>query len=709
MSEATRDEFDGELVTTPFGAQNAVETAGDCYADLIDAHDPEDVLVLVGTPTSPDRFRERLDGVLPGAAVPRVSSLVVHATDVLDATDDRAVLSDAHRRELLHRFLDGYEWSSDYLRRASAQPSFVGDVDRVLDALTWEAATPTETPELGDIAAARDAFHAWLADGDHVTRGQLIPEALAALREDPGVADAEAVLCVEFEEFGALDRAYLDALAAGRDLVCVAEEHASVRRTWVEAGPIDDHVAFREERRAEPTTAPTRPAATAAYFAAGTVADDPGAGAVSVLAAESSDDEIDAVADEIEALRRRDGWAYDDIAVATAGSADGVSDTLEALEAAGVPTASSTVVGFGDDPAVRELLAVAERLAGEGADGSEGTTVSDTTDGNGDGADDGVTGDAAAVRGGPALDESLLAAVAGMDGLEAPLRRWATESGLKERIAERADPLDARAQFGNVRRALRTASFLEDTDFCEATWASYATALERAHEYASGRGRTSATDRVGGVRVERLGALKNGSFRAVFLLDLVDGVSPGDPSLTRLFPTARAAAMPDYPGVTDVDGAAVDATFPTDSTASGRAFARYHAEHARRRLAVGAAAATERLYGGLYAYEDTALEERAHASRFLAAAYDDLSWVSEADGAGVASERAAEAYLLSRVDDALADVRRAGGRDADVSLDDVEADLAAIAELLDASGERGEDLRRALRARVEFAAGEVRR
>jgi hypothetical protein len=167
--------------------------------------------------------------------------------------------------------------------------------------------------------------------------------------------------------------------------------------------------------------------------------------------------------------------------------------------------------------------------------------------------------------------------------------------------------------------------------------------------------------------------------------------------------------MPDYPGVTDLDGADVDATFPTTSTASGRPFARYHTEHARRRLAVGAGAATERLYCCLYEYEDSALEERAHASRFLTAAYDDLPWATDADDPRVASERAAEEFLLSRVDDALAEVRRANSRAVTVSLDEVEAELGEIRALLDRSGARGEELRKALRARVEFAHGEVRR
>ena len=678
-------QFDGTLVTAPFGAENVERTARREYRTLLDEYDSEDVLVITGAPTSTDTFRETLGEELPGAATPYVTSLVVHATDVLDRTDDRVVLSDALRRELLHRFLADYEWETEYLRRASERPSFIEDVDAVMDTISWQTVTPDETPELREITAALDAFHEWLAEYDHMERGQLISDAVDVLtgnaRED--VIDFEAVLAVEFEEFFPLDRAYLDALAEDRELVCIAEENGSVRRTWVETGPITDYVSFTGSRRGISGAPSTRPAATAAYFAEETVPSDPETGSVSVLATDSSDEQLAEVANEIEDLVAQSGWIYGDIAVVTKQSGNTVTDTIEALERAGIPTESATVTGFGDDPAIREVLAVVRYLAAD--------DEADLQDRK------------------PELDSERVARVGELDSLEDGIRWWATDSRLKERIAERATPLDARAQFGDVERAFRMAEFLEETAFVDATWASFAEMLERAHEYAPQQNQTSATDLDGGVRVDHLQAIENESFRAVFLVNLVDSEYPGDPSLTRLFSTDRVASMPDYPGVTELDGADVDSTFPTTSTASSRPFARYHTEHARRRLAVGAGAATERLYCCLYEYEDTALEERTQASRFLTAAYDDLSWVTEADDTRVTSEQAAEDFLLSRIDDALAEVRRANSQDVTVSLDDVEAELGEIQDLLDRSGVRGEELRKALRARVEFANGEVRR
>ena len=160
---SSHQRFGGTLVTVPFAGKNIERTARDEYRTLLDEYNSEDVLVITGAPMSTDTFRETLGSELPGAATPYVTSLVVHATDVLSQTDDRVILSDALRRELLHRFLADYEWETEYLQRASEQPSFIEDVDAVMGTISWQTITPEETPELRDITAALDAFHEWLA------------------------------------------------------------------------------------------------------------------------------------------------------------------------------------------------------------------------------------------------------------------------------------------------------------------------------------------------------------------------------------------------------------------------------------------------------------------------------------------------------------------------------------------------------------------
>jgi hypothetical protein len=680
--------FDGTLITVPFGTGEPRSTATEQYQALLKEYNPEDILVITGSPTSMETFREELKDIAPGSAVPRVTSLVVQATDVVNQTDNRAILSDAMRRELVHRFLEEQEWDSEHFQRAAKQPSFLSDIAQLMETATWQDISFEKTPGLIEVAELVEAFHDWLDEHDHLERGQLITEANAALSETEkrdDVVDVEAILAVEFEEFLPLDRRYLATVADALELVCVAEENASVRRTWIEPGPITDYVSFSRTESTARTAPPSRPAATGAYLATETVHEDPEVGEVNVIPTETADEQIKKVADEIERLRDRENWDYEEFAVALKQSGSAVIETLRAFQQTGVPTESSTVTGFGDDPAIRELLQVVRYLAADDVDAR--TELLEAS----------------------VLDESILASIEQMEGLSSPLRRWATESNMKVRIAEETSPLNVRAQFGNVQRAFAMAEFVEDTPFFETTWESFATMLERAHEYAPQQNQTSSTELDGGVRVDHLQAIKNGSFRAVFLLDIVDEEYPGSPSLTRLFPQERLSEMPDYPGVTQVDAEDVTNTFPTSSTASSRPFRRYHAEHARRRLAIGATAAGDRLYFCLYNHKDTALEERAQPSRFLTDAYRQLPWVKEATESEIRSERRAEEYLLSRVDNALADVRRSHSQDVTVSLDEVEAELSEIQYLLSESGNRGEQLRDALQARIEFAAGGVRR
>lgn len=680
--------FEGTLITVPFGTGDLISTVIEQYESLLNEYGPEDILVITGSPTSMDTFRDELEDTTPGAAVPRVTSLVVQATDVVNQTDDRAILSDAIRRELVHRFLEDQEWDSEHFQRAAEQPSFLSDIAQLMETITWQDVSFEKTPELVEVAELVEAFHKWLSEHDHLERGQLITEANAALSETEkrdDVVDVEAILTVEFEEFLPLDRRYLATLANGLELVCVAEENASVRRTWIEPGPITDYVSFSRTESTARTAPPSRPDATGAYLANETVHEDPEAGEVNVIPTETPDEQIKKVADEIERLRDRENWEYEDFAVVLKQSGSAVIETLRAFQQTGVPTESSTVTGFGDDPAIRELLQVVRYLAADDDD----TRIE--------------------LLEASVLDESILASIEQMEGLSSPLRRWATESNMKVRIAEETSPLNVRAQFGNVRRAFAMAEFVEDTSFIETTWKSFASMLERAHEYAPQQNQTSSTELDGGVRVDHLQAIKNGTFRAVFLLDIVDEEYPGSPSLTRLFSQERLSEMPDYPGVTQVEAEDVTNTFPTSSTASSRSFRRYHAEHARRRLAIGATAAGDRLYFCLYNHKDTALEERAQPSRFLTDAYRQLPWVKEATEPEIRSERRAEEYLLSRIDNALADVRRSHSQDVTVSLDEVETELSEIQHLLSESGTRGEQLRDALQARIEFAAGGIRR
>jgi superfamily I DNA/RNA helicase len=681
--------FDGVLLTAPFGSETLRSVALDRYGDLLsDYDDPGNVLVLTGTPTSTGTFRELLQEECPGAAVPNVSSVVVHATDVINRRDDDAVLSDTMRRELVHRFLDDQEWDSEYLDRAATQESFAGDVAQLLETATWQNATLDSTPELRELATVRDEFREWLDANDHLERGQMITEAISLLEsagESESLVDVDAVLVVEFEEFAAPDREYLQTLSAGRELVCIAERDASIRRTWTETGTITDHVSFTEQQSVESIGGGAAPSATAAYFARGDVRTDIDTGSVSVMAAETPDRELERIANEIERLREDQDISYDDIAVAFKQRGDEVIDAIQAFSQSNIPTRSATVIGFGDDPAVREVLQVVWSLSNETSTEPEFVGGTEEVD----------------------LESDFLRALVDMEHLGNALRRWATETDLKDRIASNSEPLTARTRFGNLGQVFNMADFLEETAFLEATWDSLATMLTRAHEYAPQQNQTSAIDRDGGVRVDHVGALKNGDFDVVFLPHLTDTQYPGRFNISRLFPRERVLEMPDFPAVTQVEDPG--ATFRTESTESSSPVRRYHVEHARRVLAVGAASANERLYLSLHTHEDTALDERVQPSRFIADAFRDLPWLREATDGPITTEKAAEEFLLARVDRAISEVHRAHSQDVTVSLDDLETEFAEIQSLLEESGSRGDELRDAFRARLDFAAGRVTR
>jgi hypothetical protein len=248
----------------------------------------------------------------------------------------------------------------------------------------------------------------------------------------------------------------------------------------------------------------------------------------------------------------------------------------------------------------------------------------------------------------------------------------------------------------------------------DATWPALADALDRAVQTAATETQTAETDvKDDGVLVDAVRVMKNASWKAVFMSNLVEGTYPTDPNLTGLFPTAETAAMPNYPGVTDLTATDVEETFPTatgpDADRIHDPFRRYYQELSRRQLAVGARAATDRLYLGLFEEEAGELDRKCQPSRYLIDVYEAFPWIEHLDHDRVHGESGAISFALSRVDRTLLRVKGADVRGDTIDLDETERDLAAIQDLLEASGERGEQLREAIQARVDFAAGEVRR
>ncbi|PSP74775.1 hypothetical protein BRC86_04620 [Halobacteriales archaeon QS_3_64_16] len=76
--------------------------------------------------------------------------------------------------------------------------------------------------------------------------------------------------------------------------------------------------------------------------------------------------------------------------------------------------------------------------------------------------------------------------------------------------------------------------------------------------------------------------------------------------------------MPDYPAVTEPDGAAIDATFETyTGDRSSSAFDAYYHHRERRKLALGARAAMDQLYFCTYDSQANELGRAYNPSRYL--------------------------------------------------------------------------------------------
>lgn len=697
MAESV-SKLEGDVYRIPFLGPNYNGTVAEVYAELVDEYAVNRVLVLKRFPTGIETFTDKLAREAETIERPTVAALASHAASVVQTqSDPPELLSNDEYRELAYQFVEDRSWGSPYLAAAADQESFTSDVVRLLNVITWSGLdVETDHQALAELAEVEAALNGYLAEHGYRPRGAAVARATEVLAADGAVrsrvqSEFDCVLAVEFEEFGPLEREYLDAITSGKALVCVGETDSSVQRIWNEADdirnwPATDWVEARPERPAG------RPAAVARYLATGRAASAPEEGTVAVIDEETFVDQVRTVADEIERLRSVHGWSYDEFAIGVKASSGPIPETIRILRQAGIPTASATVSGFADDPAIRELLAVCRYL--------------------GLGDEQAYERLASRVPAGMEDTDALLEELREASALEAGLREWAAVTELKMRVAEPEPPLEARTQFQHVREVFELAAFVDETPLIDASWERFSEALERAFGRTAAETSTAATDvKDDGVLVDAVRVLKNASWKAVFMLNVVEGEYPSRPGLTRLFPETTVEGLAGFPGVTDPSVDDVQATFRTAPAEMESPYRQYYRELARRLLAVGCRAATERVYFGLYEEEDATTGKRTQPSRFLVDAYEQYPWIETLDHDGLHGQSGATQFALSRVDRALVEVKRAATTGGTVELAEIERDLTAIQELLDdetADAEYVGQVRDALRARVDFADGRVR-
>jgi hypothetical protein len=693
------------------------------YAALAAEHGPR-VLVLKRHPAGLESLAETLADVGAAAGTPRVESLPEHASKTVeehDPTLDR--LEYEERIELVSLVIDGANREiPDYLERAAAHESFARDVGQLLLEATRQRIRRDDLEDPHDclafLYAVNDRFHAELADRGYVERADVVPQAVDLLEADADglrsrvTAPFDAVLAVEFEEYRRLDRRYLAALSGDADLVCLAERHASVERTRVETGRIADVAADSGlevetlDVRDDGTGAPHRPIAR--FLATGdppdrAATDEGPAGRARRIRAGTAREQVRAVATEIQSLRDRHGWPYDEFAVAVP-RIERVPETRRRLRDAGVPSATIGTPSLAEDPAVNELYAVVTLQCERDRDGAAVDRPRDASD------PVAVSLDRLRARV-PAFSPGLLESIDG-PSVRRSLERWIRRTDLKGRIAREEAWVEAREGYEGVRRVLEIAAFVEETDLVGPDWRGLRRMLRRTIRYDAPYVHAVETrPPTGGVTVSSVDDLKYDSRRAVFLLDLIDGAYPGEQFLTQLFPDAWLRNMPNYPAVTDPSLEAVAGTFATvDADAVGDRFETYHAQRSRRRLALGARAARDALYCCSYERGSGGLRRSYDESRYLKLIASTpglaLEDVDAGTDAAIHGEADAVEALLAQPRGELERLLREASTGGEADLAGTEALFQEIAVALD-EGDVDPELAEAVRSQFEFAAGEV--
>ncbi|TYL38276.1 hypothetical protein CV102_13210 [Natronococcus pandeyae] len=738
MTGTTPPSLEGTCKLLPGPRHDLLAAVSEAYERLVATHGSR-VLVLKRHPAGLDALAETLANVETAAGVarsPRVESLPEHASKTIEAYDptlDR--LEYEERIELISLVIDGASRDvPDYLERAARHESFARDVGQLLLAATRQRLRLADLEEPHDclafLYAMNDRFHGVLEDRGFVERADVIPSSVSLLEDDvegvrSRVTDSfDAVLAVEFEEYRRLDRRYLAALTRDADLVCLAERHGSVERTRVEPGSIESIAtdAGLEVERLEPdaeridaadaSDAATRPPhdAITQYLATGTTPSmdegaeppDSEAGRARRIRARTAREQVRTVAAEIQSLTDRRDWSYDEIAVAVP-RIERVPETRRRLREVGIPTATVGTSSLAEDPVVNELYAFvtlqSRRTRGDEPDGLEDT------------ADDSLERLRARV---PEFSPSLLEACTDAS-VERSLERWIRRTDLKGRIARDETWVDAREQFESVRRVLEIARFVEGTDLVAPDWRGLRRMLRRTIQYDAPYVHAVETrPPTGGITVCAADDLKYDSRSAVFLLDLIDEQYPGEQFLTQLFPQAWLREMPNYPAVTDPSTAEIGSTFApvADATDVADPFESYHAQRARRRLALASRAATEVLYCCSYERGSGGLRRTYEESRYLKLIESTpgltLEDVDADAAAAIHGEAGAIEALLEEPRGELERVLREASTGGTADLAETEELFQEIAVVLE-EGEIDPELAEAVRSQFEFAAGEVLR
>ena len=663
------------------------------YADLVDKYGVHDVLVLKRFGGGSESVRNKLRRETDLVEQPHVESLVRHAHRTIDQLDTSPYrLSSYERSFLFKRFLDQWEWEIPYLDNASEHDSFTRDVEQFSIVASWQGPPDTSDSVLSELTAAHTAFQDQLDAEGYLEHARVVHAAREALEGDAVDVSSvpSAVIVLEAEDFTVAERDYVKKFTEGVQTHWVSVKQSAVQRTRNEAGEIQKNDLGNDVEMVDHSEADSGSLvdAVAAHLATGRTVDVTDEGeSVAVLNAATFDEQMRGVVEEIERIREEESLRYDDIAVVLKDNRSPIRGVIEALNSRGIPTASTTVSGLGDDPSVRELYTVSRVLAEpKTVDNNAHVLLSSRVSEN------------------PPVDE-----IRSEDSLVEGLWEWIHLTELKRRIAENEPEIDARAQFTHVSDVIEFAQFVDRSSVIDATWEQFRDFLEFSFEHAAPDAYGDDIDSAeGGVLVDAAQRVKTGEWDTVFVVNAIDQEYPSDPQVNRLFPRAHLERIPEYPMISSPTAEEVIETFETATSVDTRPFRAYYSHYSRRLMAVAARAADKRLYFTTYRERRSDPGKYRRPSRFLVDLLEVFPQITEVVEGDIRTESRAVDHTLDSIDRTLDEIRRAPTAEEQIDLAEIERNFGAIQRLL-AESERGDEIAEAITARADFAEGVVRR
>lgn len=697
--------IDGTIHQIPFQGGSLVPQIVTLYEDLAEKYGSRNVLVLKRLPAGVDDLTQSLTAELENIGVPQVQSIAYHARGVLERETDLDLLSYEERIEFLAMVIESHNWDNEYFEGPAELDSFGRDMGRILMDATWQGGFRIDDSgeydrfltELKDI---NQHFHNQLLERGLIEQAMVVSTALEQMEDDTLLEQVQrafdAVIAVEFEEFNHLERSYLARLTDDIELVCLAEEDSSIERVWSETGQMMDAtegLTPPEEALEVEDSARNGQSRVSKFLATGEDSALEGGGTTEntyLIREQSFEEQLQTVANEIEYLRDQKGWEYNDFAVLLKDSNAPIGEARHVLQHAGLPVASSTVAGLDQDRAVRELHAVADYALSESQEAEVLLrTRLDITE---------------------EMFHEFIDRVENQRSVEAKIQTWIRQSNLKHRIASDEPELIAKNQFAHIKKLLQIASFIDRSDFLDSHWSNFISMLERTiTDYAPSNHSSELDVEEGGVMVDTVNILKNEQRNAVFLLNVVEGEYPAQMSLTPLFPRSWLKRMSGYPNVTNVDQDTVEETFSPAVANNAIPILEYYRQLDRRKLAIGARSAGERLYFCSHR-SDSDSDQNYHPSRYLQKITDQVS-VPQIGTDGHQRELYTTGKVSRRVLEQpwgrLEAVRAAASTgEKDIAIEDTEQLFGAIQKLL-ASDDVDQRFVDAVHRQIEMARGEV--